>query len=296
MEWLNYHHLYYFWTVAREGTVAEASEELHLAPSTISKQIGQLEERLGHDLFDRTGRRLVLNDFGRVVHRYADEVFSIGHELLEYAEGHEAGQPHRLHVGVSESIPKLMVRELVTPILHDELQLGFHEGPLDTLLDDLAIHQLDVVLTDRPLPVEQSNRAVAHLLGQSAIGFYASGDQARSLADGFPDSLDDADLLLPTSDAAIRQNLDAWFTRHDLHPRIVAQCQDAAQMKVFGDIGIGAFPAPVVLESAMADQYDIEKVGEADGVDETFYAIAASRRIEEPTVEGLVEHARDWLG
>jgi LysR family transcriptional activator of nhaA len=295
MEWLNYHHLYYFWTVAREGTVAEASDELHLAPSTISKQIGQLEEQLGHELFDRTGRRLVVNDFGRVVYRYAAEIFSIGHELLEYSDGHQSGQPRRLHVGVSESLPKLVVRELVAPLMHEDLQLGIHEGPLDNLLDDLALHQLDVVLTDRPLPVEQSDRAVAHLLGHSAIGFYASQQRAAALKPGFPDSLDGAHVLLPTSDAAFRQSLDAWFTRHDLHPHIVAQCQDAAQLKVFGDIGAGAFPAPMVLEEEMAEQYDIEKVGEADDVEETFYAIAASRRIEEPTVEGLVEHARKWL-
>lgn len=297
VDWLNYHHLYYFWTVVREGTVAEASEKLHLAPSTVSKQVGQLEEQLGRELFDRSGRKLVLNDFGQMVYRYAEEIFAIGHELLEFAGGHQVPGVERLHVAATESIPKLMVRRVLGPVLeaHGDVQLMCHEGHLGELLDDLAIHRLDVVLTDRPLPVEQSRRAVAHRLGASVIGFYAAAEQAERLRESFPDELEGVPMLLPTSDAAIRPRLDAWFARENIHPNVVAQFQDAAQMKAFGETGTGVFPAPVVLEEAIADQYDIRKIGEADGVEEIFFAIAGSRQIEHPAVGTLVERARAWL-
>lgn len=291
MDWLNYHHLYYFWMVASEGTLSAAGDKLRLAPSTLSTQIKRLEEQLGHQLFDRSGRRMVLNDFGQTVFRYAEDIFSIGRELLDFASGRPVGGRLRVHVGVTEPVPKLVVRRLLQPMLEmdEEVHLFCHEGHLPELLADLALHQLDVVLADQPCPPDSDIKVFNHWLGRCDMSFLGTREFAGPLRDGFPESLDGATMLLPTTDAIVRRRLERWFEANEVHPRVVAEFQDAAQMKSFGENGLGVFPAPAIVADEIAEQYGVERIGEIEDLVEDFYAITVERRIEHPAVVELVD-------
>ena len=291
MEWLNYHHLYYFWTVAEQGTLSAASEKLRLAPSTLSTQIKQLEEQLGRDLFDRSGRRMVLNGFGQVVFRYADDIFSIGRELMDFASGRPVGGRLRLHVGVTEPVPKLVVRKLLEPTLRmeEDIHLICHEGHLPELLADLSLHQLDVVLADQPAPPDSEVRAVNHRLGRCDMIFFGVSELATPLVEGFPESLDGAPMLLPTTGAIVRRRLERWFEGNNVRPKVVAEFQDAAQMKSFGETGLGVFPVPAIVADEIEEQYGVEPIGEITELIEDFYAITVERRVEHPAVIELLE-------
>ncbi|MGE3958130.1 MAG: transcriptional activator NhaR [Vicinamibacterales bacterium] len=297
MEWLNYHHLLYFWTVVREGGVSRAAEKLRLAQPTVSAQVKLLEDSLGHPLFDRQGRRLVLTDTGRMVYRYADEIFGIGRELLETLKGRTPGRPLQLTVGVANAVPKLIVHRLLQPALSSDqtIHLECREDSTEALMADLATHEVDVVISDVPPPAHIRVKVFGHLLGESDTTFFAAGPLAARLRRRFPHSLNDAPLLLPTRTTALRRALDQWFEAEDLHPRIVGEFDDSALMKAFGQAGTAAFPSPAVIEPEIVRQYKVQAVGRVKSVRERYYAISAERRLKHPGVLAITNAARTDL-
>ncbi len=295
MEWLNYHHLLYFWTVVREGGVSRAAEKLRLAQPTVSAQVKLLEDTLGDKLFERQGRRLVLTDVGRLVYRYADEIFGIGRELLEALKGRpSAGRPLPLSVGVANAVPKLIVHRLLLPAVTGEqaFRLVCREDSPEALLAGLATHALDVVITDVPAPSHVRVKVFSHLLGESDSTFFAAGTLATKLRRRFPRSLDDAPVLLPTPHTALRRALDQWFEAEDLHPRIVGEFDDSALMKAFGQAGAAAFPASTAIAHEVIRQYRVRPVGRAKAVRERYYAISAERRLKHPGVLAITTAAK----
>jgi LysR family transcriptional activator of nhaA len=297
VEWLNYHHLLYFWTVAKEGSVAGATRQLGLAQPTISGQIRQLERQLDQKLFRRQGRSLVLTDVGRVVYRYADEIFGIGRELMDVLKSRPTGRPVRLTVGVAEGVPKLVVHRLLEPAfrLADPLHLVCREARADRLLAELALHALDLVLSDAPIPPQIGVKGFSHLLGECGVTIFAAPALARKHRRDFPRSLDRAPMLLPTDDSVLRRSLEQWFDQRGIRPLAVAEFEDPALLKTFGQAGRGLFAAPSVIEREIARQYGVRIVGRTDEVRERFYAISAERRLEHPAVVALTRAARDKL-
>ena len=297
MEWLNYHHLLYFWTVAREGGLVPAGKVLHLTHPTLSAQIHALEDRLGEKLFVREGRRLVLTDMGRVVFRYADEIFSLGRELVDTVKGRATGQPLRLDVGVVDVVPKLVVRRLLQPALNlpEPVRLVCHEATNERLLADLALHTLDLVLSDAPVPSGSSVRAYNHLLGETGVTFFGARSLVNSHKRGFPRSLHEAPVLLPLENLSLRRSLNQWFDRQGLRPKVVAEFEDSALLKVFGADGLGFFAAPTVVEEEVIAQYGVQVLGRLDEVRERYYAISVERRLKNPAVVAITETARQEL-
>ncbi len=299
MEWLNYHHLLYFWTVVREGGVSRAAEKLRLAQPTISAQVKALEDAFGQRLFDRQGRRLVLTDAGRLVYRYADEIFGIGRELLETMKGRAPGRPVEFAVGVANSVSKLIVRRLLEPALAADaaVRLTCREDGTNALLAELATHDLDVVIADVPAPSHVRVKVFSHLLGESDVTFFAAAPLAARLRRRFPQSLDGAPMLLPSTGSALRRSLDQWMDDGNLHPHIAGEFDDSALMKAFAQGGAGVFPAPSVIASEVVRQYRVQAVGQAMGVRERYYAISVERRLKHPAVLALTKAARhDFLG
>ncbi len=296
MEWLNYHHLFYFWTVARAGSIARASEELRLAQPTISNQLKTLEASLGVKLLERQGRRLVLTDAGRTVLRFADDIFRTGRELQRAVKGLPTGQGPRLVAGVLDVIPKRMAALLLQPAVdaHPDLVLVCREGPLPQLLGALALHDLDVVIADVPATEEVKVKAFNHRLGDCGTSFLAAPRLAH-LRKGFPRSLDGAPLLVPAPGTALRRALDAWLEGTGLHPRLVGEFDDSALMKAFGERGLGVFAVPAVLEEEIREQYGVQPIGRADDVRQAFYAITVERRLRHPAVVAVAETARDAI-
>lgn len=294
MEWLNYHHLLYFWVVAREGGLGPAGKVLRLSHPTLSAQVKALEDRLGEKLFTKVGRRLVLTETGRVVYRYADEIFSLGREMLDAVSGRPVGQPLRLVVGVADSVPKLVVRRLLQPALTlpDPVRLVCREDTTERLLADLALHSLDLVISDASVPPGSSIRAFHHLLGETGVTFFATKALATAYRRGFPGSLDGAPMLLPLESLTLRRALNPWFERQGVKPRVVAEFEDSALMKAFGNDGIGIFPAPTVIEREMLAANGLEVVGRCDDVRERFYAISVERRLKNPAVVAILDSAR----
>ncbi|HSN91444.1 MAG TPA: transcriptional activator NhaR [Anaeromyxobacteraceae bacterium] len=296
MEWLNYHHLFYFWTVARAGSIVRASEELHLAQPTISNQLKTLEGTLGVKLLERQGRRLALTDAGRTVLRYADDIFRTGRELQRAVKGLPTGQRLRLVVGVADVIPKRMAALLLQPAVdaHPDLTLVCREGPLPTLLAQLALHELDVVLADVPASEEVKVKAFNHRLGDCGLALFAAAGLAH-LRKGFPRSLHGAPALLPAPGTALRRGLDAWFEATAIQPTVVGEFDDSALMTAFGARGLGFFAAPRVLEAEIREQYGVTVLGRAEEVREAFYAITVERRLRHPAVVAIAEAARDEI-
>ena len=294
---LNYHHLRYFWAVARRGNLTRASEELNLTPQTVSTQIKDLEAALGERLFKRSGRLLVLTEVGQVVYRYADDIFEIGQELLETLRGQPSDRSPRLLVGVVDIMPKLVVHEVLKPALRMEepVRIVCLEGPADKLLAELAIHGLDVVLSDTAISSEVSVRAYNHLLGECGVTFMAAGSLAHAYREGFPASLDGAPMLLPTNGTVLRRNLDRWFEVEGVHPIVAGEFQDSALIKIFGQAGVGVFTVPSVIEAEVQNQYQVEVVGTAEDVTERFYAISVERKIRHPAVSAICSAARAEL-
>src|SRR6266511_1226825 len=283
MEWLNYHHLLYFWTVARSGSIARASEELRLAQPTISNQLKTLEASLGVKLLERQGRQLVLTDVGRTVLRYADDIFRTGRELQRAVKGLPTGQRLRLVAGVLDVIPKRLAAQLLQPAVDafPDLVLVCREGPLPQLLAALAIHELDVVIADVPASEQVKVKAFNHRLGDCGTTFFAAARHA-GLRRAFPRSLQGAPILLPAEGTALRRALDGEF-------------DDSALMKAFGARGLGAFPAQRVLEDEIREQYGVRVIGRVEEARESFYAITVERRLRHPAVAALAEGAREIL-
>jgi LysR family transcriptional activator of nhaA len=294
MEWLNYHHLLYFWSVAKHGTVAKACEELRLAQPTISKQIGLLEDTLGEKLFMRSGRHLVLTEMGRIIFKYADDIFSIGQDLMNTVRGRATGHPVRLNVGIVDVVPKLLATRLLKSTFDRSLPIRLicWEDKLDQLLADLAIHGLDLVIADTPAPPTIKVQAYNHLMGESGITLFAARKLIMRYRRNFPRSLTGAPFLLPTSNTMLRRLLDDWLTGHELTPTIIGEFEDSATLKAFGQEGHGLFPGSTVVEKEICRQYQVQVVGRLNSVKQKFYAITVERRLKHPAVVKLFNAAR----
>ncbi len=297
MTWLNYHHLLYFWTVAREGGLVPAARALRLSHPTLSAQIHALEAELGEKLFTRVGRKLELTEMGQVVFRYADEIFALGRELVETVQGRSTGRPLRFVVGVVDVVPKLFVSRLLEPLrtLAEPVALVCREGPYERLLAELTTHALDLVVSDAPVPAGSHVRAYHHLLGETGVTLFGTPALVRAYRDGFPGSLAGAPVLLPLEHLPLRRALDQWLDRLGITLRVVAECEDSALLKVLGGTGLGLFPASSVLASEVASRYGVEALGPCEGVQERFYAISVERRLKHPAVVAITEAARQRL-
>jgi LysR family transcriptional activator of nhaA len=297
MEWINYHNLLYFWLVSREDSLARASEELRLAQSTVSKQIHQLENALGHTLFVKKGRKLVLTESGRVVFRYAEEIFSLGREMLDTLGDRPVGKPLRISVGIADVVPKIIMEHVLASALNPNrsIRLICREDRPDSLLADLALHELDVIFTDAPASPHLKIRAFNHLLGGSEIAFFGCPDLASKYQRNFPKSLNDAPVLLPTENTAMRRSLDQWFVSHDIRPFVVGEFEDSALLHSFGHRGIGIFPAASVVAKEIEAQSKVRLIGKAGNVRESLYAITVERRIKNPAVAGICQSAVSWF-
>ncbi len=297
MRHLNYNHLLYFWTVAREGSIAKAADVLCLAPQTISGQLKVLEDVLGNPLFHRVGRRLALSETGHIVKQYADEIFSLGAELTQRMKNPEPGAPSVLNIGIVNSIAKLITYRIIRPALEleDELRVVCLEGDVNKLLADLAVHKLDLLVSDRPLPPGLSVKAYNHVLGESGVGFFSCARGAASLRRKFPQSIADTGLLLPVRSNPLRQRLDDWFEQIAIRPRVIAEFDDSALMKAFAAAPDTMFPAPLAIESNLKQTYGARLIGAVDGVVETYYAISPERKIKHPAVLAITQVARTQL-
>lgn len=296
MEWLNYHHLLYFWMVAKEGTITLASKKLGLAHPTLSGQVRRLEHVLGEKLFARKGRKLVLTEQGRVAYRYADEIFSLGQEFLDTLRGRGGGTRElRLVVGVSDVLAKSIVHRMLQPVfgLEGQVRVVCRESrSVEAFMGDLANHSLDVILSDAPAGPGTSVRAYSHELGDCGTSFFAAPRLAKGYARGFPQSLDGALALLPSADSTFRRALKEWFEARKLRPTVVAELDDSALAAVFGEEGLGFFAAPDVLEAEICERYRVRVVGRAREVRQRFYAISVERKIGHPAVAAICEVAR----
>jgi LysR family transcriptional activator of nhaA len=297
MDWLNYHHLLYFWTTAKTGSIARASRELLLAPPTISAQISRLEEDLGEKLFERVGRRLVLTDMGRIVFRYAGEIFSLGRELTDTLKGRPTGHPLKVVIGIADIFPKGIAYRLIEPALHLErpVRVICREDPPDRLLALLALQELDLVLTDAPIAPGINVRAFSHLLGESGVTFLATRRLAGAYSKGFPRSLDGAPMLLPTDNTALRQELDRWFESERVRPNVIGEFEDDALLTEFGRTGRGIFPSLSVLDRYRRRVKDLYRVGRTDEARGRIYAISIERKLKHPAVVAICERARGTL-
>ena len=291
---LNYKHLRYFWAVARTGSVARAAAELHVTPQSISGQLAELEQALGVELLRRAGRGVELTDVGRRIAGYADDIFALGDELLAAARDQAAQKAVALRIGVADSVPKAVTYRVVEPALRlpDPVRLVCREGALAHLLADLAIHRLDLVIADRPMPADVNVRGYNHVIGASDLSVFAAPALAGTLRGAFPALLDGAPLLLPGEGSAIRPRLMAWFDAERLRPRIVGEFDDGALMKAFGQAGAGAFAAPTAAAADIAAQHGVRAIGRIDGVAEKFYAITTERRMRDPATRAVFEAAQ----
>lgn len=297
MEWVNYHHLLYFRTVAREGSITRASKVLNLAQPTISGQIRALEETLGEKLFGRQGRNLVMTEFGKVVYRYADEIFTLGKEMTDVVSGRPANRPSRLSVGVSDLLPKLLVRRLLAPALSlpEPLQIVCHEERPEQLINALQMHGLDLLLTDAPMNSAGRSHFYNHLLGSSGMSVFGTPELAGDLRRKFPQSLDEVPFLLPLENSVLRRHLDHWFAATGVRPKVAGEFQDSSLMLDFGQSGSGLFVAPTVVEDDVARNHGLAIAGRIPEIEERYYAVAVERRLTHPGVTAILESARQTL-
>jgi LysR family transcriptional activator of nhaA len=294
--WLNYNHLFYFWIVAREGSMMRAAEQLMVSQPTISCQIRELEEMFGKRLFDRTGRGLALTDAGRVVFNYAREIFTLGQELLNTME-HDQAQPLRMTVGIVDVIPKTVVRLLLAPALRLEqpVRLICREDKADRLLLDLAARRVDIVLSDAPIGNAVEVQGFNHLLGECGVTFFASPALAAKVRRKFPQSLNGAPMLLPSDTTTMRRSLNTWFTARKISPLVVGEFDDGATLAAFGRSELGVFPVPSIVEDEVREELRVAVVGRADTVRERYYAIATDAKLQHPAVIAVCDAARHEL-
>jgi len=297
MSKMNLKHLRYFWVVASEGSITRASEILHLTPQTISGQLRTLEESIGSKLFQKSGRNLVLSDTGQTVFSYVDEMFSLENELQDILEGRPNTQNLTFNVGVAMVVPKLIAYRVLEPVMdmQENVKLVCHEAPLVDLLADLSIHKLDLVLADTPISPTLNVKAYNHLLGESGISFFARSEHAKKYRRNFPASLDGAPMLMPTNASSLRRALDQWLEREGIKPHIVAEFEDRALMKAFGEAGTGIFTSPSAVEDDVVSKYGVKVIARSDDIRESFYAISAERRIKHPAVAAIAEAAKERL-
>lgn len=290
---LNYHHLRYFWIVAREGGINPASEALDVAASTISAQVSALERSLGARLFRRSGRRLALTDAGQAAFRFAEEIFRLGQDLSETLSGRPVDRPQRLSVGIADVVPKLVAIKLLEPALAlpEGVRLACGEGKPEELLASLALHRFDVAILDAPAGPGSKVRAHSHRLAQSAVVLLGTPELARRYRPGFPGSLAGAPLLLPSYESALRPEVERWLAAHGLEPEVAGEFDDSALMKAFGERGLGLLPAPSIAAAEACRQYGLEPLAELDGIAVAFYAVTVERKLEHRAVTALVRGA-----
>lgn len=294
---INYKHLHYFWAVAKQGGIARASERLHITPQTISGQISLLEEGIGESLLTRTDRNLELTEAGRLVLSYAEEIFSLGGELEHALRNLPQDRQMIFKVGIADVVPKTIAYRLLAPALSlpEPVRIVCRENNLASLLAELALHRVDMVIADGPIPPGINVRGFNHILGECGISFLAVPHLAKTLRENFPHSLNGAPLLIPSESNLVQARLLAWLDGLRIHPRIIGEFDDSALMKVFGQAGAGAFslPSPIALE--VSRQYGVQVIGGTDKVREQYYAISVERRISHPAVSAITETAREWL-
>lgn len=285
----NYRHLYYFWVVAKEGGLSRAADRLGMAVQTVSTQVRNLEHDLGVSLLKPSGRGVVLTEVGQVVLAQAEQIFQLGERLPELVQDTAQRQQRRLAVGISDSVPKLVVRRLLQPIIQEpDLRLLCHEDAFDDLLAALALHRLDVVLTDRVAQPNANLKVYSHFLGASKVGWYASEAWHAAACEDFPRSLASVPVLLPTQHASERVQIEQWFEREGIVPRIVGEFQDSALMATFGSAGMGVFPAADWVQDKLEHRYEVQRVGTCHGVDQHFYAIGTEKKVMHPMVLRLL--------
>ena len=294
---LNYNHLRYFWTVAHEGSIAAAVPLLGVSQPTVSEQLHALEETLGAPLFVRRGRNRALTEHGHLVLRYADEIFTLGRELLTATRSRVEGRPLRISIGIADSLPKLTAWRLIEPAfsLGPVWRVTIRSDKTDRLIHDLAGDSLDLVIADTPMPTGTRVRAYSHLLGDSAITVFAASGLAQRLAPGFPRSLNAAPMLLPGEGSALRRHVAQWCTDNAINPDIVAEVDDMAMLQLLGHDGVGVFCAPSIVEAEVRRTFDVQVVGRLRGVRERFYALSAERRLRHPAVLAIADAARRRL-
>lgn len=295
MNAINFKHLRYFWMVAKAGSIARASEQLHLSPQSISGQLTTLEEALGAQLFQRVGRNLELTETGQRTLGFADEIFTLGDELVDMLRDPQAQRALVFKVGITDVVPKSVAYRLVAPALRidEPVRLVCREGPLDSLLAELALNRLDMVIADRTLPVSVNVRAHNHFLGECGLSAFAAPDLAATLKGKFPACLDNAPFLLPGADVAIRPQLMQWFDQQRIRPRVVGEFDDSALLKAFGQAGSGVFVAPSAIADYVCKQYGVQMLGLIDSVREQIYAITTQRRLTHPAIVAVSQVARD---
>jgi LysR family transcriptional activator of nhaA len=288
----NYKHLYYFWVVAKEGGISRAANKLDMAVQTVSAQVRELERSLGYALLKPAGRGLVLTEAGLAAMHQADLIFQLGENLPALVRDAASSPSVRLAVGISDGLPKLVVRRLLQPVVPmPNLRLLCHEGELDDLLGDLALHRLDVVLSDRPAPPNPNIKLYSHAMGSTAVAWYGTAALVNSAMQGFPKSLAHVPLLLPTAHTAVRTRLDHWFEQRGIRPRIVGEFEDSALLKTFGASGMGIFPAADWVHTDLLAHYAVERLGPCDGVSEHFFAIGTEKKVQHPLVQSLLQPA-----
>ncbi len=288
----NYKHLYYFWVVAKEGGISRAAEKLDMAVQTVSAQVRDLERSLGYALLKPAGRGLVLTDAGLAAMQQADQIFQLGEDLPARVRDAVSTPTVRLAVGICDGLPKLVVRRLLQPVIPEpHLRLLCHEGNLDDLLGDLALHRLDVVLSDRPAPANPNIKLYSHSLGSSSIAWYGNAALAETACKDFPQSLASVPILLPTAHTAVRDRLDLWFEQRAIRPRVVGEFADSALLKTFGASGMGVFPAAEWAHEDLLAHYAVQRVGPCEGVNEHFFAIGTEKKVQHPLVQRLLQPA-----
>jgi LysR family transcriptional regulator, transcriptional activator of nhaA len=291
---LNYQHLLYFWSVVRTGSLTRACEELALSAPTISSQLRTLEERLGEKLLAKSGRNLVPTEVGKLIYGYANEIFTLGQELLGALEHRPSTRPLRLLVGIDDVVPKEIAYRIVEPgmQLKQPVRLVCREGTLERLVADLALHAVDIVLSDAPVTPTLDIRTYSHSLGGCKVYWMATPALARTLRRGFPKSLDGVPVLLPTDDTAIRRALDQWLDRQGVRPLMLGEFEDYALLREFARAGHGFAPVPSVLEAQFRREHGFARIGMARGVKAEFFAISSERKIKHPAVVAMTDSAR----
>ena len=285
----SYRHLYYFWVVAKEGGMARAADRLGMAVQTVSTQVRELERELGYVLLKPAGRGLVLTPAGIAAMREADQIFQLGEQLPARVRDAVSTPTLRLAVGISDGLPKLVVRNLLQPVMHEpHLRLVCHEGEIEDLLGDLALHRLDVVLADRPAPSNPSLKLYSHPMGTSPMAWYAPAQWVEAGLTNFPHSLSVVPVLLPTEHTAIRARLDQWMENHGVRPKIVGEFEDSALLKTFGASGMGVFPAATLAHDQLTQRDGLTRIGPCDGVEEQFFAIGTEKKVQHPLVQRLI--------
>lgn len=295
MQQMNYHHLQYFYTIAREGSIVNASATLHVSPQTLSGQLATFEQYLGKPLFDRVGKRLQLNETGKLVYSYAEDIFSLGGELQRVLMNENLQQQFTFAVGVVDIIPKILAYDLLAPVMEPDhsLHLISQEAEFDTLIAELAVNRIDLVLSDRPLPPGSAVKAYNHFLGASGLTFYADKTTARRVKRHFPQSLHGEAMVVPGDKSSLKMNLMSWFDSLDIAPIIVAEIEDSALVKFFGQAGHGIFCTPTTIEEHVLKQYNVAVVGRTEQITERFYAISPERKLKHPSVAKVVASAVD---